>query len=41
MPDSDHNNVPPQQEVPVMRGPEALDYGKTGSFTPNSRWAKP
>ena len=43
MPDSDHNNVSPQQEgAYYARSREALEaLPKTGSFTPNSRWAKP
>jgi cephalosporin-C deacetylase len=43
MPESDHNNLSPQQEGAwYLRSREALEsLRKTGSFTPNSRWARP
>jgi hypothetical protein len=43
MPDSDHNNISPQQEGAwYRRSREALEsLRKTGTFRPNTRWARP
>jgi cephalosporin-C deacetylase-like acetyl esterase len=43
MPDSDHNNISPQAEGAwYKRSREALEsLRKTGTFRPNSRWARP
>lgn len=43
MPESDHNNLSPQQEGAwYVRNREALEsLRKTGSFTPNTRWTRP
>ncbi|MES2473701.1 MAG: acetylxylan esterase [Pseudomonadota bacterium] len=43
MPESDHNNLSPQQEGDwYRRSREALEsLRKTGSFTPNNRWNRP
>ena len=40
MPDSDHNNITPQQEGGyIIRSREALEsLRKTGDFTPNENW---
>ena len=43
MPDSDHNNISPQQEGAwYSRSREALEsLRKTGTFRPNTRWTRP
>jgi cephalosporin-C deacetylase-like acetyl esterase len=43
MPDSDHNNISPQAEGAwYRRSREALEsLRKTGTFRPNTRWARP